>query len=38
MMPRPPLVSVIMPLYNTERYLAEAIESILGQTYGNSSF
>ena len=27
-----PLVSVIMPVYNGERYLAEAIESILTQT------
>jgi glycosyltransferase involved in cell wall biosynthesis len=31
-MSRPPLVSVIMPLYNTERYVAEAVESILSQT------
>ena len=28
-----PLISVCMPLYNTERYLAEAIDGILGQTY-----
>ena len=28
-----PLVSVIMPVYNGEKYLAEAIESILAQTF-----
>lgn len=30
-----PLVSVIMPAYNAEKYIREAIESILGQTYDN---
>lgn len=30
-----PLVSVVMPVYNAERYLAQAIESILSQTLEN---
>ena len=28
-----PLVSVVMPAYNGEKYIGEAIESILNQTY-----
>lgn len=28
-----PLVSIIMPLYNAEKYVAEAIESVQAQTY-----
>ncbi|MFN0050095.1 MAG: glycosyltransferase family 2 protein [Cytophagales bacterium] len=30
-----PLVSVIMPLYNAEKYVGEAIQSIIDQTYTN---
>lgn len=33
-----PVVSVIMPVYNVERYLAEAVESILSQTFGDFEF
>jgi len=33
-----PLVSVILSVYNGEKYLAEAIESILNQTYINFEF
>ncbi len=28
-----PLVSVLIPLYNAERYLVECLESVVGQTY-----
>ncbi|MBY0376734.1 glycosyltransferase family 2 protein [Patescibacteria group bacterium] len=30
-----PLISVIMPVFNTEKYLREAIDSVFGQTYKN---
>ncbi|AHM59910.1 family 2 glycosyl transferase [Flammeovirgaceae bacterium 311] len=30
-----PLVSVLLPAYNTERFIKEAIESVLNQTYEN---
>jgi len=33
-----PFASVLMPVYNAEKYLAEAIESILHQTYSNFEF
>lgn len=32
------LISVLMPVYNVEKYVSEAIESILNQTYQNIQF
>ena len=32
------LVSVILPVYNAQKYLEEAIESIINQTYTNFEF
>ena len=29
------LISVILPVYNSEKYISEAIHSILDQTYAN---
>ena len=34
-MQRDPLVSVLMPVYNCENYITEAVNSILNQTYRN---
>lgn len=33
-----PKISVIMPVYNSEKYLSEAIDSILNQTYEDFEF
>jgi glycosyltransferase involved in cell wall biosynthesis len=30
---KPPRVSVIMPVYNVEAYVAEAVQSVLDQTF-----
>ena len=32
------LISVIMPVYNAEHYVSEAVESVLNQTYKNFEF
>lgn len=34
----PPTISVLMPVYNGERYLKQAIESILAQTFADFEF
>jgi len=31
----PPTISVVLPVYNAERYVGEAVESILAQTFGD---
>ena len=33
-----PMISVVMPVYNNERYLRTAIESVLSQTFGDFEF
>ena len=30
-----PLVSIIMPVYNCEKYVSEAIDSVCNQSYKN---
>lgn len=35
---KPPIVTIIMPVHNGEKYLREAIESILAQTFSNFTF
>ena len=36
--PPAPAISVVMSVYNGERFLAEAIESVLGQSFGDFEF
>ena len=33
-----PLISVVMPTYNCKKYVSQAIDSILNQTYRNFEF
>lgn len=34
-MDREPLISIVMPVYNCERYIMQAVESVIAQTYQN---
>lgn len=34
-MPIKPMISIVMPAYNVEKYIGDAIKSVLGQTYDN---
>ncbi|WP_169981013.1 glycosyltransferase family 2 protein [Tautonia rosea] len=35
---RPPCISVLMPAYNAERYVEQAVRSVLGQTFTDFEF
>ena len=37
-MPSSPVISVLMSVYNAERYVGEAVRSILAQTLGDFEF
>ena len=37
-MEKKPAISVCMPVYNAERYLTEAVDSVLAQTFGDFEF
>ena len=37
-MQQAPLISVLMPVYNSARYLPQAVESVLAQTFGDFEF
>lgn len=38
MIPQNPIITVLMPMYNSEKYISEAVESILNQTYADFEF
>jgi hypothetical protein len=33
--PLRPVISVLLPVYNTERYILQSVQSVLGQTFGD---